>query len=256
MSTGRVRRSSAASRLGAHRVHGGAPVFIEIMGPAAVGKSTLVRELRARDDAVSAGIGLSKLAYVVATTRRLGAFLAVWLRLRPRDRWLDRREMRSVARLETWSRAIARTRTGSAGVVVFDHGPWYRLARLRAFGPALTKSEPFVRWWQESLARWSQHLDIVVMLDAADDVLLQRVEHRGHWFLGRDIPPADKVRFLASYRRAFDEVVADVAAADADGPTIVRLRADEMSAGALATEVFATVEARRAGPHPIRGAAS
>ncbi|HVF07818.1 MAG TPA: hypothetical protein VNC60_04495, partial [Actinomycetota bacterium] len=210
-------------------------MLIEIMGPAAVGKSTLVRELCARDESVSAGIGLAKLAYVGPTARRLGAFLAVWLRLRPRGRWLDRREMRSVARLETWSRAIARTRIGPASVVVFDHGPWYRLARLRAFGPALTKTEPFVRWWQDSLARWSEHLDIVVMLDAADDVLLRRVDDRGHWFLGRDIPPADKVRFLARYREAFDEVVDDAA----DGPTIVRLRADEMSAGALATEVFA-----------------
>ncbi len=256
MSTGDARRPAADPRPGAQRVHSGAPVFIEIMGPAAVGKSTLVRELCARDDAVSAGIGLSKLAYIGPTTRRLGAFLAVWLRLRPRDRWLDRREMRSVARLETWSRAIARTRTGSASVIVFDHGPWYRLARLRAFGPALTTSEPFVRWWQDSLARWSEHLDIVVMLDAADEVLLQRADHRGHWFLTPDFPLADKVRFLAGYRRAFDEVVADVTAADADGPTIVRLRGDEMSADALATEVFAAVEAWRAGPRPIRGAAS
>lgn len=256
MSTSGARRSSADPRLGAQPVHGSASVFIEIMGPAAVGKSTLVRELCARDDAVSAGIGLSKLAYVGPTTRRLGAFLAVWLRLRPRDRWFDRREMRSVARLETWSRAIARMRTGSGSVIVFDHGPWYRLARLRAFGPALTRSEPFVRWWHDSLARWSEHLDIVVILDAADDVLLQRVDRRGHWFLGRDLPLADKVRFLASYRRAFHEVAADVAAAAAEGPTIVRLRADEMSADALATEVFAAVDAWRAGPRPIRGAAS
>ena len=83
MITGRRPQRSSLIRRGTHGDHPGAPVYIEIMGPAAVGKSTLVRELCARDGDIRAGIRPSKIAYVGPTVRRLGVFLAAWLRLRP-----------------------------------------------------------------------------------------------------------------------------------------------------------------------------
>jgi hypothetical protein len=225
---------------------GRGPLLIEIMGPAAAGKTTLLRELCSMDETIRGGLNLEKARYVRPSLRRLGVFLPVWALHHRRDRWLDRREMRSIARLETWSRALERTTTAEDSVAVFDHGPLYRLARLREFGPSLTESEPFARWWRGSLTWWLEALDIVVMLEAPDDVLLERVDERGHWFLSGDHAEGEKDEFLARYRRAFDEILEGAG----DTPTILRFRSDEASVKTIAAEVLTVIASMRSTSDP------
>lgn len=210
--------------------------LVEIMGPAGSGKSTLVRALCAQDDRVVAGLDLAKMRYVRPLLRKLGVFFPVWLRNHREDRWLDRREIRSIARLETWSQALDAQRKSDQPVTLFDHGPLYRLARFREFGPALTHSEPFQRWWHDSLSWWHDSLDLVVCLEAPDEVLLRRVEERGHWYLSGSHSSEEKHDFLARYRRAFDEILQR---RDSHVPKVLRIRSDEKSVDEIAAEVLA-----------------
>jgi hypothetical protein len=219
------------------------PILVELMGPAETGKTTLLRELQRQDGKIGAGLDLPKVEYAHRLLRRLGVFAPMWALQRHRDRWLDRREMQSIARLETWSRALERNGTAPA-VTVFDHGPLYRLARLQEFGPALTRSEPFRRWWRASLAWWLDALDLVVRLDASDAVILRRARERGHWYLSADRAVADKEAFLASYRMALDAIV------DGEGnqPTVVRFDSGAMAPESIATEVLRAIEQLRSEP--------
>jgi len=244
------RRSEPQRSSGADAESGGAPLLIEIMGPAAAGKSTLLRALCAKDARIRAGLDLRKVEYVLPSLRRLGVFLPLWFMHHPRDRWLDRREMRSIARLETWSKALDTTPIASGAVAVFDHGPLYRLARLREFGPALTRSQAFERWWRNSLTRWSSALDIIVMLEAPDAVLLQRVDERGHWFLSGDLPAGDKHEFLDRYRRAFDTIMNEVDASPGATPIVLRLASGEMPVDAIAAEVLLAIASLRSTGDP------
>jgi thymidylate kinase len=113
------------------------------------------------------------------------------------------------------------------------------LAKLREFGPALTDSEPFDRWWRASLTRWLEGLDLVVMLEAPDEVLLQRVDQRGHWFLSGNHPQEEKIEFLTRYRRAFAEILGG------DSPIVLRFRTDETPVGTIATEVLSVIGSMR-----------
>jgi hypothetical protein len=70
-------------------------------------------------------------------------------------------------------------------------------------------------------------------------VLLQRVDQRGHWFLGGDHPPEDKIEFLTRYRRAFAEIL------DGDAPIVLRFRTDVMSVRTIATEVLSVIASMR-----------
>ena len=221
------------------------PLLVEIMGPAAAGKTTLVQTLCAEDAGIRAGLGLRKAAYVGPLFRRLVVFLPVWALHYRRDRWLDRREMRSIARLETWSRALERPITHT-DVAVFDHGPLYRLARLREFGPALIQSRSFDRWWRRSSAHWLEALDMVVLLEASDEALLHRVDQRGHWFLSGDHSEREKQAFLARYRRSFAGILQDVDAR----PTILRFRSDESPVDAIASEVLEAIASMRSASDP------
>jgi predicted ATPase len=217
----------------------GRRLVVEIMGPAAAGKTTLMRALCSNDQRIRAGLEVSKAEHVRPALRRLGVFFPVWALHHRRDRWLDRREMRSIARLETWSRALDERATTSGSVAVFDHGPLYKLAKLREFGPALIDNERFDRWWRGSLLRWLEAVDIVVMLEAPDEVLMQRVDERGHWFLSGNHPQEEKVEFLARYRRAFAGIL------EGDTPIVLRFRTDVMPVGAIASEVLSAIGSLR-----------
>ena len=127
------------------------PLLVEIMGPAAAGKTTLVQTLCAEDAGIRAGLGLRKAAYVGPLFRKLVVFLPVWALHYRRDRWLDRREMRSIARLETWSRALERPITHT-DVAVFDHGPLYRLGTVAGVRTG-ADPEPIVRSMVAPLVR-------------------------------------------------------------------------------------------------------
>ena len=231
--------TTAGQRSEPERDGAGRRLLIEIMGPAAAGKTTLIRALCSSDARIRAGLNLSKAEHVRPLLQKLGVFFPVWALHHRRDRWLDRREMRSIARLETWSQALERPTTTYGTVAVFDHGPLYKLAKLREFGPALIDSEPFDRWWHGSLVRWLEALDIVVMLEAPDEVLLQRVDQRGHWFLGENHPQEEKVEFLTRYRRAFAEIL------EGDTPIVLRFRTDLMPVETIATEVLSVIGSMR-----------
>lgn len=233
-------------RPGREREAVGGLLLLEIMGPAAAGKTTLLRALCSQDEKVRAGLDLEKAEYLRPLLSKLAVFLPVWALHHRRDRWLDRREMRSIARLETWSQALERSTTTQESVAVFDHGPLYRLARLREFGPELTDSEPFERWWRGSLTQWLKALDIVVMLEAPDAVLLQRVDERGHWFLSGDHPRGEKDEFLARYRRAFAEILEGTG----DTPRVLRFRSDQTSVETIAAEVLTVIASMRSKSEP------
>jgi AAA domain len=212
-------------------------LLVEVIGPAASGKTTLMRSLCESRQGVRAGMGLGKLAHVRSSLRTFGMLVPLWARLHRDDRWLDRREMRSIARLETWSWALAHGHVPAAEAIVLDHGPLYRLARLRAFGPSLTTSEPFLAWWRRAHRFWIDSLDLVVLLDAPDPVLLERVDRRGHWYLSAETDAAAKADFLDRYRRAFEDVLEPASSST----SLLRFRTDDRTTEEIAGEVVATI---------------
>ncbi len=214
--------------------HGGA--VVEILGPAGAGKTTLARLLSEEYPCVRVGLGVRKPLSFLRLVVGSGPLLPLWLRRYRADRWFTWRELRSIAFVESWLRAVGRTAPGT--LTVLDHGPVFRLARFLASGPSIVESERFRRWWHRYLDGWLEALDLLVLLDAPDSVLLERVSQRGHWFLAGDRPEGEKRRFLAVYRECFERTLASATVT----PRILRLRSDRATPSDLAAAVYREVD--------------
>jgi shikimate kinase len=188
---------------------------VELVGPAGSGKSTLYRALAARCDRVRPGVPFGGLGHVRLGLSHAARLLPAWLA--SPGRWLDEKELRSLNYVAGWAAELERG-GAEGGLAVFDHGPVFRLARLRAFGPPLVESAAYARFEQAAVARWAHLLDAVVWLDAPDALLAARIDRRDETHRMKGADGADSERFLARYRAAYAALLAELAAAGAPAP--------------------------------------
>lgn len=206
---------------------------IELVGPAGAGKSTLLRALaRAGPTVFPAPVP----SWWTALTR-IPADAGLWLPGLWRGRLPSRDTLRSLVYLRAWSDTLASL--GHAGdeetLHVLDHGPVFRLVKLGEFDPALAPGPALEAWRERWIAHWRERLDLVIWLDAPDEILHERIQVRDqeHELRGEDL--AATRRLLAAYREAYDRVLARLA--DAGGPPVVRFTTDDATPEELAEHV-------------------
>jgi hypothetical protein len=198
-----------------HRDRAG-PTVVELVGLAGAGKSTLARELVSGTPTVQVGLPLSRAASARAQAVATAPFVLPYLVHSAGTPWFSREESRALGYLRAWRRALAHPADGPR-YVVFDHGPLFRLALLDAFGPPLTRTAVFRRWWCATLDFWARELDLVVWLDAPDDLLVHRIQTREQRHVVRSAADAEAHRFLTRYRTSYSRVLDHVRLRSPDG---------------------------------------
>ena len=206
---------------------------IELVGVAASGKTTLLRALAGRSNRVVDGLAFPTHLHVRLGVGHALRLLPAWLG--SRDRWLTEKELRSMNYVAGWRLAVERRQPGD-GVVVFDHGPLFRLARLRAHGPRVVASRSFQRWSGRAVRAWAPLLDAVVWLDAPDELLVARIDGRAEPHRMQGGPAQDTRRFLASYREVYAALLRELEAAG--GPHPLRIDTSREAPGAIAEHLI------------------
>ena len=218
-------------------------LVVELLGPAGAGKSTLARDLRARDPSVRGPIGVWGLPLWALVSGALDlvphAVALAW-----RGRLPPLHQLAQMARLGALRRVVAREARRRAGLVLLDEGPIFALAWLDVFFP---QADPAVsRWRARTLRMWRAQLDAVVHLDAPDPVLVQRIRTRAKPHPVKHDPDDAIGAFTAQFRAAFQHALGELIATRP--VTVLCVATHRQSSREAAVHVAsALTEARRAG---------
>ncbi len=209
------------------------PPVIELVGPAGAGKTTLLRALQKRHPGIVAGTEQSRIRYAPFLIRHAIAFFPRYLRQYRHDRWFTWAELRSMVYLEGWHRQLSEH---TEAVVVFDHGPLFRLVTLADCGPELTKSRAYRAWLNRMFTRWAATLDVIVWLDAPSSILAERIRERDRWHAVKGKPQREVYDYLARFRQSYEEIIDRLTALA--GPTLLRYGTERQSVHQIADHVL------------------
>ena len=181
---------------------------VEILGPAGAGKTTLIDALCQSHPRLQMGTYLHQVTPMAAWLGNLLWLLPIVLSQHRQDRPFSRKELREMIYLRAWYQALTDSPRSPSLATVFDHGPLFRLARFRDFGPDTCQNQQFQQWWNTALQQWAMLLDLIIWVDAPDSILLERIQTRSiaHQLKGKTDP--EGYEFLTRYRKTYDQIMA------------------------------------------------
>jgi shikimate kinase len=211
---------------------------VEIAGVAGSGKSTLARVL-------SADLGFGVLddtlrmreprhfVHVARSLPRLATMSRRWIGAGRRPSWT---ELKLLIYLMEWDSRLAAAANRGGGVTLLDQGPVYALARLGHVDPQVAGTEPHGDWWNAVAADWADCLDVIVWLDAPNEVLRNRVNRRAQGHEVKGTAAAEAATFSDRYRASYETVLA--AMERPGGPMVLRYDTSRMRTADIASETI------------------
>jgi thymidylate kinase len=183
---------------------------VEIVGPAGAGKSTLYQALDCHPDSLRLENfpDVRKIAdarfFILNGLELIPSLLGLY---RPGTRQLTRREFAWMAILNGWAALLHKETRADNKVIILDQGPVYLMAELRIFGPESLRQKAAGRLWQDFYDRWADTLDMVVWLDAPDEVLFDRIRIRQQEHIMKTEPAETAYEFLGRYRVEYESIL-------------------------------------------------
>jgi len=183
--------------------------------------------------------GLPRPLYAASAVRVLPAIGA----LVGAARWLPWEETEQLIRLDALDAFLRRLLEPerSPGVVVLDEGPVFAFAWFRVLGHPCFRDGRRDAWWRAVLAHWAARLDVIVLLDGADPLLVDRLRSRDKDHPLKESSDKELHEFAAAYRCAFSWVIAGLTAGDR-APRVISLESNGAPPEELADRVLAACE--------------
>jgi AAA domain-containing protein len=207
---------------------------VELVGPAGAGKTAATRALVARAS-VEAGMiwGLPVSSLLLNGTCLIPSFIPLWCNARS----LLWNETRHMVRLRSIRRTLLRQ---APRAVIFDEGPIFALVWLRGFGHPVMRSEASAPWWRATFGQWSGLVNTIIVLDAPDELLAQRIRSRPEDHEIKQSSDREIRAWVARFREALEWVLEGLEVGS--GPTVVRLESGTDTPKELAERALAAVE--------------
>lgn len=216
------------------------PLIVELVGLAGAGKTTLSRALSQRDEKilVAADLELRKREHIPIFVGQAPFLLPVLLRRCRSSRWFTWDEIKAMVYLKAWLRVLRQPASKQGTVILLDHGPIFKLATLNAFGPERLKNQVFEQWWHSLFERWAFTLDIVIRLNAPDNVLVERINARNQRHAVKGKSEHEAHDFLTRYQTSYEQILAKLTGYGR--PTLIQFDTSQASIEQIVDEVLDT----------------
>lgn len=188
------------------------PLIVEIVGPAGAGKTTVLSALNRYDGHIRPIYSFRRKRYIPYYVGHAVLLLPFIARQAVTDIRYSLRELNRMIRLKAAHQILQRRTIKEGLIAVLDQGPVYTLTVLAGFGSDSTKNPFFTDWWEDALKEWAATLDLVIWLDAPDDVLLERIHTREKQHRVKDKSSQEAIDFLVQYRTIYKQVIDKMAA--------------------------------------------
>ncbi len=180
---------------------------IELIGPAGAGKTTLYQALGCYTDLIQLE-NFPNVRKVADAPFFILNGLCLIPSLRQlydkNSRQLTRREFAWMTILKGWPALLRKQVTDANRLIILDQGPIYLMAEMCLFGPEYLKQPPAEYLWQNLFESWCSTLDMIVYLDASDDILLNRIRTRDQEHVVKNQSATAVYEFLNLYRCAYE----------------------------------------------------
>jgi shikimate kinase len=223
------------------------PLIVELVGLAGAGKTTLSRALSQRDEKilVSADLELRKREHIPIFVGHAPFLLPVVLRPCPSSRWFTWDEIKAMVYLKGWPRVLRQQAMHTGTAILLDHGPIFKLATLNEFGPERLKSQGFEQWWHSTFEQWAFTLDIVIWLNAPDNILVERINARNQRHAVKGKSEIEAFKFLIRYQTSYEQILAKLTAYGR--PTLLQFDTSQASIEQIVDEVLVACNLKRRG---------
>jgi thymidylate kinase len=154
------------------------PTTIEILGPPGSGKTALIEALQDSErDIIQVSIYWRKPENLSVGVRSAFSVAPVIFD-GASNSGLSLKRVMWMIRLQAALQIFHRKAVTPPSIVTFDQGPVYTMVRLEQMALAAPEGSRLRRWWELKLDEWAQTLNLLVLLDAPNDVLIERIRRR------------------------------------------------------------------------------
>lgn len=185
------------------------PTTVEILGPPGSGKSALLEALQtSRSDIIPVSIYWRK-PENLSTGMRSALSIAPIVSERASRRSFSVKHLVWMIRLEAALPIFRRKMVSSNAIAIFDQGPVYTMARLQDLGFRAAEGSRLRSWWERKLDEWARILDLLIVLDAPNEVLIERINKRSKAHVAKDQSKESAGRLVMDERSRYGDL-ADV----------------------------------------------
>lgn len=213
------------------------PHVVELVGPPGAGKTTVLEEMLARGDRVEPKPALRKLHYTGVVAAGIATAARTVARHRALGRGVKLDHVLVIAYVEAAARLLQRGHLADANTIAFDQGPLYFVSR-----PSLL-DDRLARWREAVFDTWACLLDVVVWLDAPDQILTERINSRPAWHRLKGAKREAAAENLAGTRKVYENAISSLTERQTS-PAILRFDTERRPAAEIAEAVLAALVAR------------